>query len=140
MNKIRQKRKSGHLLLDIIIGLLCVITVGAGAFAIFSFGENYSYSYEADSFYWRLEDEDFARMVEMYYANEAAGVEADEEMQQYYGVAKYFEAASYYKAYQEAQDLKNMELYYDKMESAMLEMNELDFLGETICKKLKISD
>lgn len=137
-NMIQRKKGPVNLVLDIIIGILCVIVVGAVIFVIASFKENYSYSFEADSFYYRLEDEDYSQMVEMYYANEAAGIKADEKLQQYYGVTKYFEAASYYKVYQEAEDTRQMQIYSEKMADAQEEMGELDFLGEKICEKLGI--
>lgn len=140
MNRFVKKRRSpGILALDIIVGILCVITIGAGVFAFTSFKEDWGYSFDADSFYYRLEDEDFGQMVEMYYANEAAGIDADEELKQYYGVAKYFEAASYYKAYQEAEDSEQALKYQGKMQEAQNEMGELNFLSDRICEKLEIT-
>lgn len=125
-----------NLALDIVIGILCVVLVGAVAFAISSFWENYSYSYSEDSFYYRLEDKSYGQMVEMYYTNEAAGVKPGEDMREYYGVAKYFEAASYYKIYREAGDLQKAQEYHEKMETALEEMEELKFVGDKICEKL----
>lgn len=139
MNRNLRKKKSPlHRVLDIIIGVLCVFIVLAAVLAIGMFKESWSYSYETDSFYYRLQDEAFGQMVEMYYTNEAAGVKADEELQQYYGVAKYFEAASYYKAYQDVEDGQQMLKYQEKMELAEEEMGELDFLSEKIYEKLGI--
>ena len=138
MNKMKQKKKFFHRLLDVIIGVLCVLIVGSGAFAVSMFNENFGYSYDSDAFYWRLEDENFSQMVEMCYANEAAGVEADEELEQYYGVARYFEAASYYKMYQDADDSEQMNKYLERMENAKTLMGELSFLSEKIHEKLDI--
>ena len=125
------KKSPMILLLDVVIGVLCVLLVGALAFTIASFRENYSYSYEEDSFYWRLEEENFGQMVEMYYSNEAAGVKPTGDMLEYYGVAKYFEAASYYKLYQN-EDSEYARYYQEKMETAAEEMGELAFLTEKI--------
>jgi len=98
------KNKFLNRILDIAIGFLCVVCVAAAVFAVKEFRYSYDYSYDAESFYYRLEDGDFAQMVEMYHTNEAAGAEADEELSQYYGVAKYFEAASYYNIYESEND------------------------------------
>ena len=131
------KRSPVILFLDIVIGVLCVLLVGALFFAIASFRENASYSYDEDSFYWRLEDGSFGQMVEMYYSNEAAGVEPTEDLLEYYAVAKYFEAASYYVLYQE--DAPEYAGYYqEKMETAAAEMGELAFLTEKIQKQLGV--
>ena len=127
-----------NVTLDIIIGILCVMLVGAVAFAIHSFRENDSYSYSECSFYYRLEEESYGQMVEMYYCNEAAGVKAGEDMREYYGVAKYFEAASYYKIYRESGDSEKARGYQEKMEQALQEMGELRFVGDMICEKLEI--
>ena len=140
MNKIKQKKRASHRILDLVIGFLCVCMVGAGAFAISMFHESYNFSYDSDSFYWRLEDENFAQIVEMYHTNEAAGVEPDAELEQYYGVARYFEAASYYKIYQKDGDSERMEIYAKQMEDAKHQMGALDFLSDTICEKLEIQN
>ena len=78
------------------------------------------------------------RMVEMYQVNEAIGVDADEKLQQYYGIAKYYEAASYYKMYCQAGEKLQAKKYEQKMEQAKKEMGELDFASEMICEKLQI--
>lgn len=129
-----------YLLADLLLGIMCVIVVGALAFAISMFREEYSYHYTADSLYYRLEDEDFGSLVEMYYANEAAGVKADEDMKEYYGVARYFEAASYYKLYAQAQDGAKAEYYQTQMEEARKQMGALSFLDEKILEKLGIEE
>lgn len=129
-----------YFLADLLLGIMCVIVVGALAFAISMFREEYSYHYTADSLYYRLEDEDFGSLVEMYYANEAAGVKADEDMKEYYGVARYFEAASYYKLYSQAQDGAKAEYYQTQMEEAKAQMGALSFLDEKILEKLGIEE
>lgn len=139
-NNIRKKsERLLHSVLDIIIGILCVALVGAFAYTINMIYEEYAYgySYSEDSFYYRLEDENFGGMVEMYHANEAAGVKPTEDMQEYYGVAKYFEAASYYKLYEAEGDQTRMEYYGERMDDALQEMGELKFLEEKILEKLK---
>jgi len=129
-----------YFLADLLLGIMCVIVVGALAFAISMFREEYSYHYTADSLYYRLEDEDFGSLVEMYYANEAAGVKADEDMKEYYGVARYFEAASYYKLYAQVQDGAKAEYYQTQMEEAKKQMGALSFLDEKILEKLGIEE
>ncbi len=136
--RTKKKRSPVILILDVVIGVLCVITVSVGAFAVASFREDWSFRFDADSFYYRLQDESYGTLVGMYYMNEAAGVEADEDMLQYYGVAKYFEAASYYKAYENVEDTKEMKKYQTKMKEAKSQMGELQFVSEKVDEELGI--
>ncbi len=135
---MRNKQKLVLVLLDIVIGVLSVILVGAIAFAVYCLQEDFNYSYSEDSFYYRLEDEEFGAMVEMYHANEAAGAKASANMKEYYGVAKYVEAASFYKMYMEAGDMEKADRYRERMQEAASEMGELAFLQERLCEKLGV--
>ncbi len=139
MNK-KQKQKRGpvRFVLDIVIGILCVIMVGIAVFTIDTLREDWNYSYDADAFYYRLQEEDFGTMVDMYHSNKEAGVKENQELKQYYGIAEYFEAASYYRAFQEDENEEQMKKYVEKMELAKEQMGELDFVSEMICEKLEI--
>ena len=136
---MNNKRKNPvHIVLDIVIGILCIALVGAGAFAVSMWQESFGWEYDADSFYYRLSDGDYGAMVEMYYSNESNNVKPDEELEMYYAVAKYFEAASWYKAYSEAGDSQWMVVYREAMDEAEAEMESLSMLAEDICLALEI--
>ena len=138
MNKLMKKKRSPlHMVLDIVIGVLCVFFVAAMAFTVKSFHEEWGFYYDQESFYYRLEDEAFDSMVEMYYANELSGKKADASTEPYYGVAKYFEAASYYKMYQDAGDEIQMQKYYAQMKKAEEQMGNLNIVTSVIKGKLK---
>ena len=136
IKRTMEKRSPLHIVLDIVIGIMSVLAVGAVIFTINMFAEEWNYSYDAESFYYRLESEDYRDMVEMYYMNESAGVKPDEELEQYYGVAKYFEAASYYKVYQDDGDEEQMAKYLNRMEMAEEQMGVLSIAAEDIDDKL----
>ena len=136
IKRTMEKRSPLHVVLDIVIGIMSVLAVGAVIFTINMFAEEWSFSYDAESFYYRLESEDYRDMVEMYYMNETAGVKPDEELEQYYGVAKYFEAASYYKVYHDAEDEEQMAKYLNRMEMAREQMGALNIAAEDIDDKL----
>lgn len=140
---MRNKREKSprsllHVVMDVIIGFLCVCLVGAVVFTANMIYEDsyYGWQYSEDSFYYRMEDEAYGWMVEMYHANEAAGVEPTENMREYYGVARYFEAASYYKMYEGNQDTEKMLYYEEQMKDALEDMGELQFLEANIMEKL----
>lgn len=136
MNKT--KKSPVNVVLDIVIVLLCLALVGAVAFAIDMYMESFAWSYDADSFYYRLSDRDYGAMVDMYYSNESNNVKPDEELEMYYAVAKYFEAASWYKAYSEAGDSQWMTVYREAMDEAKAQMGSLNMLAEDIRLALEI--
>lgn len=85
-----------------------------------------------------IQNKDYAQLVKLMYQNETEELEADEELQEYYAVARYFEAASMYKAYVDAGEK-------EKVNQKLLIMNEqekltgeLQFVIENINEKLKI--
>lgn len=85
-----------------------------------------------------IQNKDYAQLVKLMYQNETEELEADEELQEYYAVARYFEAASMYKAYVDAGEK-------EKANQKLLIMNEqekltgeLQFVIENINEKLKI--
>ena len=135
----KPKRSPAALVLDIVIGLLCVALIGAAAFAATSFYDSFGFDYDADSFYYRLTDGDYSQMVEMYYYNEANGVKADSELRQYYAVAEYFEAASWYKAFDSAGDSARAAEYETKMADAGNDMGALSMVAEDIRQSLGIN-
>ena len=131
------KKSPVNIVLDIVIALLCLAFVLAVVFALDMYRESFAWSYDADSFYYRLSDGDFGAMVEMYYYNESNNVKPDEELEMYYGVAKYFEAASWYKVYSEAGDSQWTAVYRQAMDEAEADMGSLNMLAEDICLALE---
>lgn len=138
---MEMKKKNGLIKgLDLLIGVLCVCLVGATAFAIHMFREDYSFHYDEDSFFYRMEEENFGQMVEMYYSNEMAGVDMDGELSEYARIAEYFEAASWHRVYKEAGDEEKANFYWNRMDSALAGMGELVFVGEKISGRLGIGE
>lgn len=99
-----------------------------------------NYSYSVDTFYYRLLEEDHPSMVRLYYENEENNVKEEGDLGEYYGVAKYFEAASYYKIYQESGDTVRANYQKEKMDAALEEMGDLSAEAERIKEKLDISE
>ena len=111
----------------------------AASFMIRSF-QYTNYSYSVDTFYYRLLEGDYPSMVRLYYENEENNVKEEGDLGEYYGVAKYFEAASYYKIYQESGDMVRANHQKEKMETALEEMGDLSAEAERIKEKLDISE
>lgn len=140
--KRRRDQKKGVIIVicDTIIVLLCIILIVSGFVAVQRFYETGTYHYSEDSFYYRLEDGNYASMVEMYYMNEAGDVPVTGDLKEYYGIAKYFEAASYYKMYLETGDHTHAETQKQKMEAALAEMGDFASVKKDINNKLNITE
>ena len=89
-------------------------------------------------FYHAIESGDYGRTVEYYYRNIQSGCEGDAELKEYYGVAKYYEAASLYKAYLKAGNTEQAEKYQERMNAALNEMGEWMIVKEPIHEQLGI--
>lgn len=136
INWIKVQSKQPKLfVLDVIIAGLTVFLMMMIGYAV----EEMSYSYnvyDEDSFYWRLESEAYSGMVSMYHMNVAAGKGEDRELKEYYGVAKYFEAAADYKMYVEAGEDELAQKAWEKMEEASAQMGDFSMVKEKIDAKL----
>ena len=138
VNWIKEQAKQPKLL------LLDIIIAGLSVFLVFMIGyvvEEVSYSfhyYDENGFYWRLESEEYASMVTMYYMNVAEGKENEKGLQEYYGVARYFEAASEYKMYTQAGKEELAKEALKVMEDAYMQMGDFSIVREKIHTKLGI--
>ena len=136
MNWIKVQSSQPKLfVLDIIIAGLTVFLMFMIGFA----AEEMSYSYnvyDEDSFYWRLESEEYSGMVNMYYMNVAAGKGDVKELQEYYGIARYFEAAADYKMYIENGEDELAQKALAKMETAYAQMGDFSMVKGKIDAKL----
>lgn len=125
--------------LDGVIAVLVVFFVIIAGSAIselyhdaFYFGNN------ERRFTYNLENERYSSMVKMYHENVASGHGDDKDLQEYYGVAKYYEAAVDYKLYTEAGELEKAQAEKEKMDEAYEEMGDFQFVREKIHEKLGI--
>lgn len=130
-----QSKQPKLLVLDIIIAGLTVFLMFMIGFAVEEASYSH-YSYDEDSFYWRLQSEDYASMVNMYYLNVSEGKGDERELQEYYGVARYFEAAADYKMYIEAGEKELAEAALLDMEDAYEQMGDFSMVKGKIDARL----
>lgn len=142
MNKVRQiitfaRKKPLIFILDSIVAILSVLLLIITVSATGELISEYHYTTnEERTFSYRMEEENYSEMVGMYYENVAAGRGADATLQEYYGVAKYFEAASNYKLYLDAGENEKAAVWKEKMDEAFKQMGDFAFISENIQKKL----
>ncbi|MBQ9141103.1 MAG: hypothetical protein IJX63_04835 [Lachnospiraceae bacterium] len=141
---MRNKEKGGtkivNFILNLVIVVLCFFFVMTAGVMIGEFYQAFTPGYSTNSFYYKIDDERYYSMVGAYHSNTQAGFEGDEDMQEYYGVAKYFEAASLYHAYQVAGNEEMAELFSQKMKLAEEEMGGWSVTREPILKYLGIEE
>lgn len=125
-------------ILNIVIVILAVILVMALSGAAMEIYDTLSdYSYDENSFIYRIEDEHYANLVQMYYANCGSDGKEEKSMQEYYDLAKYFEAAFHHKIYAESGDTVRAEKYKAMMNEAKARMDEFAFAADIIDERLE---
>lgn len=125
--------------MNIVIIVLAIVMVISLYFAITEIYDAFHvYQNSENSFIYAAEDGSYARMVTMYHENVGADGKEKERYGEYYGVAKYFEAAFFYEIYHEAGDTVRAEKYQKAMDAAVADMGDFSFLQEDIDTKLGI--
>lgn len=118
----------------IALAVVLVITVfGTISEACSAFND---YSYDEDSFIYCMEDENYADLVRFYYDNCGSDGKEDKKLQEYYDLAKYFEAAFHHKIYAESGDGVRAGKYKAIMDETKARMGELAFVTERMNGKL----
>ena len=121
--------------MNVVIVILCILLLIVGYVAVESTIDVFSPTYGENSFRYSVEDNNFAPLVSKYYRNVAEGADSA-KMQEYYGVAEYFEAASYYKAFLEAGDTVRAERELKRMEEAAGKMGGWEMTKAVIHEQL----
>ncbi len=125
------KKDKKIFILNIVIIVLAVVLV----ITVFqTIAEAHSiitdYYHEEDSFIYCMEDEDYADMVQYYYDNCGSQGKEEKNMQEYYDLAKYFEAAFHHKIYVESGDTVRAEKYKAIMDETEARLGEFAFVTE----------
>ena len=111
--------------------LLCTILVMTEelkyAFSSFSDTDNISYNVEYGQ---------YSRLTEQYHMSIEEGVKANKELEEYFGVAKYFEAAYMYNAFRVVGDAERASREEAKMEQAYEQMGSWNIVKKEIHDRL----
>ncbi len=118
-----------------MLSFFFVITAGI---MIEEFYNAFTPTYSKNSFYYNITGEQYYNMVGAYHHNVQAEFEGDADMKEYYGVAKYFEAASLYRAFTVAGNTEQAAFFRQKMEQAEEEMGGWSITKEPINKQLEV--
>lgn len=139
-NNVETKPKSKvvNWILNILIIVAAFFFLITACVMIEAFADANFAMYSEDSFYYSIQNKNYAEMVGKQYANTMEGHEGNETMQEYYGVAKYYEAASLYKAYSVVGNEEQAAVFAEKMKQAEEEMGGWSIAKDSIHEQLGI--
>lgn len=137
-NQKRSKRQNIMLIgMNIVIGALCLILLGR----VVSMIEAVVYACDRSVNVRQLERDvrydDFANLLGDYYTDMTTGAHTNTEIEEYYGVARYYEAMLWHRAYTETSDQERAAEELKKAEEAYEEMGSWNLLAESIEKILE---
>lgn len=137
-NKLKQSQKQNGALwiMNAVIVGLCLVLFFGGIHMVKEL--RYAFSRPTQTRYLEnnVRNESYAYLVDQYHADEVYGGIVTGTKKECYGVAKYFEAASLYKAYLEVGDTERAAIEKEKMDAAYEEMGGWNIAADTIREKL----
>lgn len=140
-NKIRTRKQSAVLVvMNVVIVILCIGIFLCGIRLIREIRFANDEKYDAEAMENCIRYDNYDSLSQYYHMNQVQNVKADADMKECYGVAKYYEAAVMYKAYQTVGNEKRVASEKEAMDAAYQEMGEWDITADTINKQLGIED
>lgn len=127
-------------IMNIVIVVLSLILFVMIFLVIAEFRRAFDWEKSTDSFGYYMRSEEYFQITPIYHNNVANGYKPDAETAEYYGVAKYFEAALIYNAYMETGNEEMAQVYKEKMQAAKPEMGGWDMAIPSIHKQLGIDE
>lgn len=95
------------------------------------------YYREEENILYVIQEKDYPRLVEICALNRVLEEEESVKMKTFYAVADYYEASTYYKAYEKIGDHIKAAEQKEIMEEAKKHMAEFQYLSEDILKELE---
>jgi len=120
----------------IVLSVLLVINLCISVTVIADI--NYSWTNDEERFWYRINDGDYAQLVEYTWLNRFGGIRETDGLKQCYAVAEYFEAASLYKVAEYMGNIKDKDKYAKIMEEKLVYFDDIMYIAEDINEKLGI--
>lgn len=137
-NKLKQSQKQqGALwLMNIVIVILCIVLFLGGIQMISALWDAFARPSRAKYMENLIRYENYANLLNSYHEDVVYGGLVTEAKKECYGVAKYFEAASMYRAYLETGDTERAAREKEKMDAAYEEMGDWNIAADSIRERL----
>lgn len=143
MNNQKRDIKQNIILIgmNLVIGVLCLLFFSRAVILI----ETIVYMFNDNSVKVRQMERDatydnFDSLIRGYYINITNDVHANSEMKEYYGIARYYDAMFWYRAYMETGDQERALREQKKAEEAYAEMGDWNIMAESIGKILSLPE
>ncbi len=130
-----QKRRLVVMVLNIVIIIFAVILAGSLCYTIKQFADASSIIYSEDSFYYYLREEEYAHIVDSYYTNLQNKEKAGRKLAECYGIAQYYNAAFFHRAYEVTGDTQGIQRMEIQKEQARAKMGDSASLADKIDEK-----
>lgn len=129
------------LIINIILIVLSILLVILLITSITILRESeYTYVTDENTFWYTINDGQYSNLSAHVYHNQNENVELTDGLEQCYAIARYFEAASLYKAAVCVQDREDMERYLTIMEECVSYMQDVPQVLADINEKLGIEN
>lgn len=136
-NKDRLQRQNVVILImNIVIVVLCLLLVCTGAVMVEELRYAFSTYYSEDNMGYNVEYGSYDQLAEQCHMLVAEDEHVSRKVREYIGVAQYFEAAFFYKAYEAVGDAERAAGEKAKMEQAYEEMGSWNIVQKDILGKL----
>ena len=137
-NQKRSNRQKIMLIgMNIVIGVLCLVLFGRVVSMMESIVYACGRSVNVGQLGRDVRYDDFASLLGDYYTDVTTGARTNTEIEEYYGVARYYEAMLWHRAYTETSDQERAAEELKKAEEAYEEMGSWNLLAEFIEKILE---
>ena len=140
-NKLKQSQKQQGALwiMNVVIVILCIVLFLGCIQMIGALRDAFSRPSRAKYMENLVRYENYAYLLSSYHEDEVYGGLVTGTKKECYGVAKYFEAASMYRAYLETGDTERAAREKEKMDAAYEEMGEWNIAADSIREKLGLT-
>ena len=137
-NKLKQtqKQRGALWIMNAVIVILCLVLFYGCAHMVQELRYAFARPTQTEYLENHVRNESYVYLVDSYHADEVYGGFVTRTKKECYGVAKYFEAASLYKAYMETGDTEHAAREKEKMDAAYEEMGSWNIAADSIREKL----
>ncbi|MCM1026218.1 MAG: hypothetical protein NC432_07265 [Roseburia sp.] len=137
----KDRRQTGLWIMDLAIGVLCLVMAGSLWYMIAGFLEERDPGYGISTLQSALTVGDYPGLLELSNANRVRGIGVgDADFEEYYAVADYFEAATNLDLCGRAGDAAGAEKWLGRLREAEAAMGVLSGERFRICEQLGISE
>ena len=133
-----QKQRGALLVMNLVIIALCLVLFWGSIHMFRQLNDAFSRPAKTNWMENNVQNENYAYLLVNYHEDMVYGGLLSGTKKECYGVARYFEAASMYKAFLQTGDTEHAAREKEKMDAAYEEMGDWNIAADSIRKKLGV--